>query len=93
MKGDFGRLDSDEKIERKEWSGPPIGNPDPSTGVAGAHRGRRRPRWSGRGRRLAAPTPNRPRTSESESSVDSGSGKPIGDPDTSTEIAGAHIGL
>ncbi|OWM86357.1 hypothetical protein CDL15_Pgr010699 [Punica granatum] len=41
----------------QEGSGPPIGNPDPSTEVSGAHRGRRRPRWRGRGRRLAAPNP------------------------------------
>ncbi|PKI43001.1 hypothetical protein CRG98_036608 [Punica granatum] len=37
--------------------GPPIGDPNPSTEVAGTHRGCRRLRWRDRGRRLAAPTP------------------------------------
>ncbi|PKI38485.1 hypothetical protein CRG98_041122 [Punica granatum] len=41
---------------------PPIDDPDPSTEVASTYRGRWRPRWKGRGRRLAARTPNRPRT-------------------------------
>ncbi|PKI26335.1 hypothetical protein CRG98_048976, partial [Punica granatum] len=45
------------KSKRDEGSGPPIGNLDPSTKVAGAHRGHRRPRWRSRGRLLAAPNP------------------------------------
>ncbi|PKI61613.1 hypothetical protein CRG98_017988 [Punica granatum] len=35
-------------------SGPPIGDPDPSTEGAGTYKGRRRPRWRGRGCRLVA---------------------------------------
>ncbi|PKI69084.1 hypothetical protein CRG98_010553 [Punica granatum] len=54
--------------------------------VAGIPRGYRRPRWRGRGRRLVAPIPNRPGTSNSESLVDLGLGPPIGDPDPSTEV-------
>ncbi|PKI65287.1 hypothetical protein CRG98_014325 [Punica granatum] len=63
-------------------------DPDP----AGTHGGRRPPRWRGRGCRLAALTPNLPRTSDSESSVGSGLGPPIGDPDSSTEVAGVLRG-
>ncbi|PKI49456.1 hypothetical protein CRG98_030148 [Punica granatum] len=51
-----------------------------------------RPRWSGRGCRLAAPTTNRSGSFELESQVHSRSGPPIGDPDTSTEVVGAHRG-
>ncbi|PKI40654.1 hypothetical protein CRG98_038909 [Punica granatum] len=60
--------------------GQPIGDPDPSIEVVGTHGGRRRPWWRGWGCRLAAPTPNRPRT---QSSVDSELGLPIGYPDPS----------
>ncbi|PKI74358.1 hypothetical protein CRG98_005238 [Punica granatum] len=37
-------------------SRPPIDDPDPFTGVASAHKGRRRPQWRGRGLQLAAST-------------------------------------
>ncbi|PKI49457.1 hypothetical protein CRG98_030149 [Punica granatum] len=52
----------------------------------------RRPRWSGRGHRLAAMTTNRPGSFELESQVHSRLGPPIGDLDTSTEVVGAHRG-
>ncbi|PKI45397.1 hypothetical protein CRG98_034202 [Punica granatum] len=45
------------KSKGNEWLGPPINNPDPSTKIVDTRGGRRRPR-------SAAPTPNRPRTSE-----------------------------
>ncbi|PKI79307.1 hypothetical protein CRG98_000321 [Punica granatum] len=38
-------------------SGSTIGDPDPSTEVTDNLCGHRRPRWRGRGRRLAVPTP------------------------------------
>ncbi|PKI48324.1 hypothetical protein CRG98_031272 [Punica granatum] len=38
--------------------GPPINDPDPSTEVIGVLCRYLRPRWRGRGRRLAIPTPN-----------------------------------
>ncbi|OWM73536.1 hypothetical protein CDL15_Pgr026635 [Punica granatum] len=63
------------------------------------HLGHRRPLWGtgdlGGGvgvARLATLTPNRPRTPTRRSPVDSGSGPPIGDPDTSTEVADVLCG-
>ncbi|PKI71891.1 hypothetical protein CRG98_007750 [Punica granatum] len=72
--------------------GSPIGNPDPSIEVVGVLCECRRPWWRGQGRRLAAPTPNLPETSDSESPVDSGLGLPIGDSDPSIEAAGVLCG-
>ncbi|PKI64923.1 hypothetical protein CRG98_014665 [Punica granatum] len=43
-------------------SGPPIGDVEPSIEGTDTHRGRQRPRWRGRGRRLAARTLNLPGT-------------------------------
>ncbi|PKI65276.1 hypothetical protein CRG98_014314 [Punica granatum] len=42
-----------ELRKRNEGSGLPIDDPDHSIEVAGSHRGCRRPRWRGRGSRLA----------------------------------------
>ncbi|PKI53157.1 hypothetical protein CRG98_026462 [Punica granatum] len=55
-------------------------------------RGRWRPPWvpatsvEGSESLMAVPTPNRPKTSDLESPVDSGLGPPIGDLNPSTEI-------
>ncbi|PKI72711.1 hypothetical protein CRG98_006890 [Punica granatum] len=66
--------------------GPSINDLDPFTKVVSTNRGCQRPRWRGRGSRLAAPTLNLSKTSDSESSVDLGLGPPIGDPDPSSEV-------
>ncbi|PKI75698.1 hypothetical protein CRG98_003958 [Punica granatum] len=56
------QMDSEIKNRKGRGSGLPIGDPEPSTEGVGTHRGHRRPRWRGRGRRLVIPTPNLPRT-------------------------------
>ncbi|PKI65273.1 hypothetical protein CRG98_014311 [Punica granatum] len=91
-----------ENRKGKEGSGPPIGDPNPFTEVAGTHRGRWRPQWRGQGRRLAVLTQNRLRTPSRKSPIDLGLGSPIRDPnpdpdpdldlDPSTEVAGTHGG-
>ncbi|PKI58914.1 hypothetical protein CRG98_020660 [Punica granatum] len=73
-------------------SEPPTGNPDPSTKGADVLCGCRRPQWRGRGRRLAGSDPKSTGDFDSGSPVDSGSGPPIGDPDSSTEVADVLYG-
>ncbi|PKI39198.1 hypothetical protein CRG98_040404 [Punica granatum] len=63
--------DSEPEVPGRLGLGPPIGDPNPSTEVAGVFRGYRLPWWRGRGRELAAPTPNLPGTSDSKCLVDS----------------------
>ncbi|PKI75251.1 hypothetical protein CRG98_004291 [Punica granatum] len=84
----FDELDPIKKSKENKRSRPPIGDPNPSTEVANTHRGHQRPRWRGRGGRLAAPTPDQPRTPSRRFPVDSGLGPPIDDLDPSTEIVG-----
>ncbi|PKI48385.1 hypothetical protein CRG98_031238, partial [Punica granatum] len=85
-----GTSNSDSSID--SWLGQPIGDPDPSTEIARVLHGYQNPRRRGRSRRLAAPTPNRPGTSDLKSLVNSVLGPLIGYPDPSTEVAGFICG-
>ncbi|PKI33882.1 hypothetical protein CRG98_045712 [Punica granatum] len=60
----------ERKSKVKEGLGLPIGDPDPSTEVAGILRGYRRTRRKGQGHRLTPPAPESTRGSESEFPID-----------------------